>query len=279
MPDNAVRFGSFAFDRVTRELTRDGVPVKIQAQPAAVLALLLEKPGEIVSREEIRAAVWGEEVHVDFERSLNVCISQVRAALGDSSEAALYIRTHPRAGYSFIAPLAQPARPAGHRREWIRGGAALAAVTAVTAGLWRWMPRRIRIAVARFDNETGIEAFDRFAGQLADSVVAEMTEADDGRWDVIGNAAILRVPRAQRDIHKIGVELEAKYVILCQIQLAEPGYRLLAHLIRLPEQSHVKVTRFEFRDGDFTRAPEEGARRISMEFAAQLADLHQPVKR
>ena len=99
------RFGLFEFDFRTSELRREGEIVKLSPQPARVLALLLEKPGEIVLRDELRTHLWGDETFVDFERGLNFCILQVRTALGDSSENPRFVQTVPRKGYRFIAPV------------------------------------------------------------------------------------------------------------------------------------------------------------------------------
>lgn len=80
------RFGIFEFDADSRALTRNGRVIALEPQPAKALVLLVSKAGEIVSRDELREAVWGPETHVDFDRGLAYCVSQVRAALGDSGE-------------------------------------------------------------------------------------------------------------------------------------------------------------------------------------------------
>src|SRR5580704_14343505 len=115
-----VRFGIFEFDLACRELRRQGVAIRLQAQPARVLAALLEHPGEVVTRETLRHAVWGNETFVEFDGSLNFCIAQIRAALGDSAESPCFVRTIPKRGYQFIAPVSPvdvPTPP--RRREWI----------------------------------------------------------------------------------------------------------------------------------------------------------------
>lgn len=256
-----MQFGRFTFDAATGELRRDGVLVKLQGQPVAVLRLLLASPGEIVSREAMKAALWGDDTNVDFERSLNVCVAQLRTALGESAENPVFIKTHPKKGYEFIAPIVRPTKPS-RRMLWV--GAAAAGAVALSAVLVRRAAKPI-VAVSRFDNETGDASLDRLADAAGDGVVAELTEAGH---EVIGNAAILRGPRSQRDPAKIGAALGARYVILCQLQNAQPKYRLLAHLIRLPEQTHVKVIRVEV-------TPEEaasGAKRIAAEFGPRLID-------
>src|ERR1700732_1498727 len=101
-----VRFGVFDFDTASGELRRDGVPVRLQPQPAEVLAILVARAGEIVTREALRQALWGPETFVDFDRGLNFCVAQIRAALGDSADAPRFIRTLPKRGYQFMGPVA-----------------------------------------------------------------------------------------------------------------------------------------------------------------------------
>ncbi|HEX9639228.1 MAG TPA: winged helix-turn-helix domain-containing protein [Acidobacteriota bacterium] len=99
------RFSGFEFRPETGELFRGGAAVALQRQPAQVLELLTRTPGRLVTREELRQAVWGDRVFVDFERSLNFCIRQIRRALGESAPAPRFIQTLPRRGYRFIASL------------------------------------------------------------------------------------------------------------------------------------------------------------------------------
>ena len=94
-----LRFGPFEFDGDTRELSQDGAIVRLQAQPAQVLAALLARPGEVVTRASLQEVLWGAETHVDFDNSLNFCMSQLRTALGNSADAPSYIKTLPKRGY------------------------------------------------------------------------------------------------------------------------------------------------------------------------------------
>src|SRR5580704_3353174 len=97
------RFGQFEFDPEAGKLFRDGQTVRIQPQPLRVLAALTERPGEIVSREELRNHIWGEATFVEFDQGLNYCIRQIRLALSDNAGDPLYIETLPKQGYRFIA--------------------------------------------------------------------------------------------------------------------------------------------------------------------------------
>jgi DNA-binding winged helix-turn-helix (wHTH) protein/Tol biopolymer transport system component len=101
-----LRFGDFEFDSLSGKLFREGRSVKIQPQPLRVLAVLLERAGEIVPREHLRTRVWGDATFVEFDQGLNYCIRQIRLALRDGASEPLYIETLPKQGYRFIAPVA-----------------------------------------------------------------------------------------------------------------------------------------------------------------------------
>lgn len=113
-PIHILRFGLFEADVAHRTLTRNGVRVKIQDQPFRVLALLLERPGEIVAREELKHQLWTDGTFVDFDGSLNVILKKLRSAIDDNSENPRFIETIPRQGYRFIAPVTSigPLEPA-----------------------------------------------------------------------------------------------------------------------------------------------------------------------
>lgn len=100
-----VRFGLFEADLKTGELRRSGIRIRLQAQPFRVLSLLLEKPGEIVSRDELQQSLWGTGTVVDFDHSLGTAINKIRDALGDSADNPRFIETLARRGYRFIAPV------------------------------------------------------------------------------------------------------------------------------------------------------------------------------
>jgi DNA-binding winged helix-turn-helix (wHTH) protein/TolB-like protein len=98
-------FSTFRLDDTSLELTRDGRPVRLERQPARALALLVSRPGDVVTRDELRQAIWGTETHVDYDRGLAYCIGQVRTALGDSADQPRFVQTLPKRGFRFIAPV------------------------------------------------------------------------------------------------------------------------------------------------------------------------------
>ena len=99
------RFGAFEVDLKTRELRKRGLKLKLQEKPFQILALLLEKPGQVVTRQELRERLWPPDIHVGFERSLNTAVNKLRQVLGDTAENPRFIETLARRGYCFIAPV------------------------------------------------------------------------------------------------------------------------------------------------------------------------------
>src|ERR1700719_1424362 len=102
-PDATFRFGEFSADIQSGELVRNGAKVRLQGQPFEVLVLLLEHPGQMVTREELGRRLWPADTFVDFEHGLNAAVNRLREALGDSAEQPRFIETIPRRGYKFIA--------------------------------------------------------------------------------------------------------------------------------------------------------------------------------
>ena len=298
------RFGLFEFDPAAGELRKQGRLVRIEPQPARALALLVSNPGEVISRERLRAHLWDAGTHVDYDRGLAYCLGQVRTALGDTADNPRFVETLPRRGYRFIAPVQggdvqggspTPAEPATGRDDStlheVDGAVAVAthgdqpsraAAAAlmrgwlplvvlgvlVTAGVawtaWaRIAPARPRVAVAIFDNETGRPEFDRLAATAADIVVERLTALGTQRVGVIGNTPTLRVPRARRDPAAVQRETGAGYFVLGQVQEDDAGVRLVVHLIRLDDDTHLWVTRVARAPADLSDIQDIAADRLA----------------
>lgn len=263
-----LRFGTFEFDPATGELRRMGADgrtavVRLEPQPAKALALLARKPGEIVSREDLKTALWGDQTHVDFERGIAYAISQVRTALGDSADNPRFIETLPRRGFRFIAGARSAEVPKFRSSEVLesRGSEVLesrgsgvregrrwffpmVAVFLLLSAAWWWFAQdQPVVAVAIFDNETGRPELDQYAAGLSDALVVELGTLDTTRIGVVGNARALRMPRSYRDLNEIRADTGATFIILAQLQTTETGLRLLVHLIRLSDGRHVWVER------------------------------------
>ena len=144
VPPLSIRFGIMTLDLKTGELKKSGLPIRLAPQPSKVLVFLAARAGQIVTREEIREHIWRNETFVDFDKGLNFCVKQIRAALGDSADHPIYIETLPRRGYRFIAPVenaiacASPSEsaPAVIEKQKLREIPAMSAAAAWTRAPW-----------------------------------------------------------------------------------------------------------------------------------------------
>ncbi len=177
-PANILRFGTFEVDARSGELRKQGVRIKLQDQPFHVLTVLLQRPGEVVTREELRSQNWPADTFVDFDNSLNTAINKLREALGDSADNPRFIETLPRRGYRFIAPISgvdgttrgtatgvNVAAPTRSRKLLV--AAAVVVLAAGIAGGLLWRARQARhlterdtIVLGDFANSTGDAVFD-----------------------------------------------------------------------------------------------------------------------
>jgi eukaryotic-like serine/threonine-protein kinase len=168
------RFGVFTVDLQAGELRKEGVRVKLQEQPFEVLRVLLQHPDEVITREQLRSAIWSDDTFVDFDNSLNVAINKLRQALGDSSDIPQFIETVPRRGYRFIAPVTNDGVsavanvPAVSRAMGWKGVVTGSLVLAgILVGVWLLSPRKTHLLTERdavlladFTNTTGDSVFD-----------------------------------------------------------------------------------------------------------------------
>src|SRR5437016_13257456 len=184
------RFGTFEVDVRAGELRKQGEGIKLQEQPFHVLTVLLQRPGEVVTREELRSENWSADTFVDFDNSLNTAINKLREALGDSADNPRFIETLPRRGYRFITPVTNEGREASatgaaavsDKRAW-RTAAIMAGVlaAAVSAGGLYWrshrfpkLPEKDTIVLGDFTNTTGDPVFD---GTLREGLSVELEQS------------------------------------------------------------------------------------------------------
>jgi DNA-binding winged helix-turn-helix (wHTH) protein/tetratricopeptide (TPR) repeat protein len=168
------RFGSFEVDFRERKLTKGGIRIRLQEQPFRILALLLERPGQLVTREEIRRQVWPQDLFVEFDAALNTAVGKLRAALNDTADNPRFLETVPRHGYRFVAPVAwspeveEPvaSKPHARKRPYMWYAAAVIVAAAAIAGLWHLRQGAPKInaedtiVLADFVNTTGDASFD-----------------------------------------------------------------------------------------------------------------------
>lgn len=234
-------FGLFTFDADNCQLTYNGQPVRLEPQPAKALAAFLARPNEILTKEELRLALWGPDHHVDVDRGIAYCLSELRTALRDNASSPLYIQTLPRRGYRFIAPLAPPTAPTFPRRHFLIGAAA---TSLLSYGAWRILHQpQTRLAVSLFDNESEDASLDQWTANLSDTVLVQLSQLAPDRLGLIGNAAALRRPRNIRNLKALASELDVDYILLGQLKRAETSLAFVTHLIRLPGEIHLKANR------------------------------------
>ncbi|GBD33470.1 Transcriptional regulatory protein OmpR [bacterium HR33] len=269
-------FGVFDFDPTTGELRREGVPVKLQRQPARVLKCLLDKPGQTVLRESIRQAVWGDKF-VDFDKSLNFCISQIRHALGDDPQSPTFIETIPGVGYRFRAPV--KVSEDSHRSRWkpfvrpSRVAAAVAAAAVLTlASAWaasQFRNSKVTLVVLPFEQLDigGTPLKPDLAAGLAEDLTAELAALKPGRINVIDPSALESgsILRAEVD--------GSHYVVRGTLRNGAGTVRITVRVVRAKDGANVWVQGFEVDErtlqGDLTSISRSVAHSVARAVAVE----------
>jgi DNA-binding winged helix-turn-helix (wHTH) protein len=188
-------FGRFELDVHAQELRQDSRPVRLQPQPLRVLAMLVERRGQVVTRQELQQAIWGADTFVDFEKGLGFCIWQIREALDDSADHPRYVETIPRRGYRFIAALEpsdgralQAAGTAGAtgRRRIAVGAATVAVFAFAGSGLLLWQALRggPEIELANPTQITAGASVDNYPSWRPGGTELAYESDASGNWDV-----------------------------------------------------------------------------------------------
>ena len=287
------RFGAFDLDLRAGELRRDGAVVKLQPQPFRVLALLVARAGELVTRDELKKVLWGEETYVDFERGLNFCINQVRAALGDSADSPQFIQTLPRRGYRFIAPvgsdqgrtgvgtgsdqgqststerLKDRGRTAPTWQLVLTGVAFLALLVAGASFLARRatppaapQTPRTMIAVLPLEDLTGDPPPSWFADGLTDELIAQVGRVSPNRLGVIARTSAMTYRGSGKSVLDIGRELGVSHVVEGSLRREGNRLRVTVQLIAVADQTPIWSDTYD--------RSIHGALTIQSEIAAQV---------
>jgi DNA-binding winged helix-turn-helix (wHTH) protein len=217
-----VRFGVFELDPTAGELRKSGVKVKLQEQPFQILSLLLERPGQVVTREEIQQKLWPDGTFVDFDHSLNAAVKRLREALGDSADNPQFVETIPRRGYRFIYPVKDQETK---RRAWawamaLAGLPALLALLLVlNVGhlrdhlLGRPLPGEITsIAVLPLENLSGDPEQEYFAAGIHETLITDLAKLS-GLKTVIARTSMMRYQGTDKPLPEIADELGVDAVI------------------------------------------------------------------
>jgi TolB-like protein/DNA-binding winged helix-turn-helix (wHTH) protein/Tfp pilus assembly protein PilF len=279
-PASVVRFGTYEVALQSGEVRKAGVRIRVQQQPLKLLELLLERPGEVVTREELRSRVWPDESFGDFDQAVNIAIAKLRSALGDSADNPRYIETLPKRGYRFIAdvsvvdadvrtkrpepasgelPVAEP-RPqlpgaglavTSKRRRWSAREviAALAFVlVSGTLAVWPFRSHRpptgIRsLVVLPLDNLSGEASQDYFADGMTDELITDLAQISALR--VISRTSAMVYKGARKPLPQIARELNVDAVVEGTVLRSGDQVRITAQLIQAPDDKHLWAESYE----------------------------------
>jgi TolB-like protein/Flp pilus assembly protein TadD len=245
-----VRFDCFEVDLAAGQHHKRGSNIRLRDQSFQVLALLLERPGQVVTREDLHHRLWADDVFVDFENSLNVAVARLREALGDSADHPRYIETLPRRGYRFIAPVSEGVAAAG--------------------------PKPIaRLLVLPFVNSSGDPSQEYFSDAMTDEVITELSTLDPARLAVLARTTAMHYKQTHKDVARIAREVAVDYVVEGSVRRADGRICLTVQLVRASDQMHVFARRYEADFAGIFDVQRTVARTLAAEIGI-VSDLNQP---
>ncbi len=286
-PPAVVRFGEFELDRQTRELQRNGHTIQLQPRVFELLATLLEHPGGVVTREQLRARLW-VNTFVEFDDSLNHAVRKLREILEDSPDHPRFVATLPRQGYRFVAPveLVKPqvaapppdgatAPPFLSSHKWL--GVVLLLAMAGSMLAWhygfrtRGPAQRVMLAVLPLENLTGKQQRDYLSDALTDEIITELGRMNPGRLGVIARTSTLHYKHTTKTIAEIGRELEVDYVLEGSVRQASSQLRVALQLIRVSDQTHLWAEAYDLSDAGDMAGQRHAVANIAHVLAIQFA--------
>jgi len=296
-----LRFDGFELDVRAAELRKAGVKLRLQGQPIQVLATLLNRAGELVTREELRAQVWPAETFVDFDHGLHNAIARLRETLGDSAGSPRYIETLPRRGYRFIgtvesvgieAPLpseqSEQLREApvvavgGRPRRMVIGvsliivaiialvlaiGAVLVSVPALTHRA-AVTPSVRSVAVLPLANFSGDPTQEYFVDGMTDELITDLAKI--GALRVISRTSVMRYKGTSKSLPEIARELNVDGIVEGSVTRSGQHVRITAQLLYGPTDKHLWAETYERDLGDVLGLQSEVAQAIAQQVRAQV---------
>jgi TolB-like protein/DNA-binding winged helix-turn-helix (wHTH) protein/Flp pilus assembly protein TadD len=279
-PPHVVHFGVFQIDLKARELHKAGVKVKLQEQPFRVLALLVDRAGQVVTREELQQKIWPTDAYVAFDQGLNNAIKKVRDALGDSADSPRFIETLARHGYRFVAPVgAMPQRPSEPQvrfssrtlRKPVLIGLAGAALLAALA-YWVWhgstmrvgaSPEKVILAVLPFDNLSRDPDQEFFSDGLTEEMIAQLGKLNPERLTVISRGSVAKYKDSRLSANQIGGELHADYLVQGSVRRASDRVRITVQLIQVRDQTDLWAESYDRQLKDLLTLQDSVSRTIA----------------
>jgi TolB-like protein len=239
-----IRFGEYEFNFAARELRKSRQKIKLQDQPFQTLAILLQAPGTLVTREQLRQELWAVNTFVDFEHGLNRAVSKLREALDDSATSPKYIETVARHGYRFIA-----------RTEVLQQSS---------------LGRKLRLAVLPCNNLSGGAAEELFSDGMTEELITQLGQLEPGRLGVIGRTSTMQYKGSNKGIDQIGRELQVDYILEGSVRRADDHLRVSAQLIGVADQTHLWAESYDCGLKDLLAIQSDIAGRVRRSTAAAL---------
>jgi len=279
-PTDIFHFGIFQLDLKAGELHKAGVKVKLQDQPFRVLALLVDRAGQVVTREELRQRVWPSNVYVDFDQGLNNAIKKVREALGDSADSPRFIETVARHGYRFVATVsAGPGRLSKPRFHFglrtLRNAALIGLTTAsllAALAYWAWHESAMRarassekviLAVLPFDNLSRDPDQEFFSEGLTEDMITQLGKLNPERLTVIARGSVAKYKGNRLAANQIGTELHADYLVQGSVRRASDRVRITVQLIQVRDQTDLWAESYDRELKDMLALQDSVARTIA----------------
>jgi len=302
--ERVLRFGSFEANVRAGELRKRGLKVRLQDQPFQILVMLLERPGELVTRQEIHQKLWPADTFVGFDHGLNNAINRLREALGDSADTPRFIETLPRKGYRFIAlvagdgQLAEAEDPAEVATPVVETGpidprlsvrprflvtllvscVALALAAMVYLG-WRRMRAghaspgsgHVMLAVLPFQNLSGDPSQDYFSDGLTEEMIAQLGALSPDQLGVIARTTTMAYRHTSKSVKQIGSELGVGYILESSVRRDGSQVRISVQLIRVHDQVHVWARSYDRHISHSIDLQEEVAKAVAEQIEVKLS--------
>ena len=228
-----LRFAEFELT-ADGDLLRNGAPVHLQPQPLKVLALLVERAGQLVSRDEIQKHVWNDGTFIDFDQGLNWCIRRIREVLGDDASAPKFIQTVPRRGYRFIGGVRASGAPFKRAPEARTTPAILTAVALLSvflvSGVRSSSP--VSVLVLPFDNLGGTLRADEVATA---EIIGSLARIDPAHLSVIDPLTAAKFKNTKECVLHLGRQLDTQYVLIGNVRARGERLRVTAQLFRVAD--------------------------------------------
>ncbi len=284
---NVVRFGIYEFEPHAKELRKGGMRVRLEGQPVAILKMLLDRPGELVTREELQKELWPADTFVDFEHSLNAAVKRLRGALNDSAEHPRYIETLSRRGYRLVAPVSGtdtqienhaavqvPSDAQGSsggvpkRRLWLKAALVLFVVAVVGWGWRHWRkpassaaPVIHSLAVLPLQNLSGDPSQEYFADGMTEELIGRLSKIHNLR--VISRTSTMHFKNSQLSVPEIAKTLGVDVIVEGSVIREENQIRVHAQLIRAATDEHIWAEEYQREYRSVLAIQEEVARSIA----------------